>query len=742
MSTTLLDPNGNIQLVLDSGTGLVSVVPAAGGTSVAVRFQGIQITASQFAGWQILAAETIAAGQNRVLWKELATGRLHTWTVDGSWNYVQSNGIFDPSSPEGLQLQQQFSVDATGAPVTGQPPTTGTSTLQVLDPNGSVRLLRDPATDLVSIQSDGVSLPLRFQGSQVRASQFAGWQILAAETIAAGQNRVLWKELATGRLHTWTVDGSWNYVQSNGIFDPSSPEGLQLQQQFSVDATGAPVTGQPPPPASTAIKIGTQTFPTIRSAIQGAAANSLIELGTGTYNITKSDTDASSPATSGASPATLTGFALSGVTIRGAGSEATVILGNPRLHTLQADGPPPVGFRLEGVKLNYDAAAEGYLLAPSRGSLPYDPSSPTMAGLSIVDVAFTGQHRGAVGVSGTYMDISGSKDILLDRIVVKLEGQYGYSPATGEGGGFFLFMEGGRNLQARNSSFFEAGYSSSLIALFTPDVIMDSNQFVGSGLIKQDDGSDLEDNPRGERFYNAGGTFTNNRLSGGAFFDYLYVLADQGVVWRDYLAKEGPIPPLKTSVVGNVFDILNGGYGMLIRSDLPVQQLQGLLDVHGNAFNGGVAVKSELPSPGGLVFGPNTVNGVAFDRLRVGGVQSDDINAAGDAGTSNWISGDLGNDTLTGGTQADAFVFATPLDGVANVDRITNFSVAQGDRIWLDDAIFTSLSANGLSGLTQVANGADLELRYFSPATGTSTTFATLSGLAGTTLTAASFVIF
>ncbi|MEA5410555.1 hypothetical protein VB737_02125 [Synechococcus sp. BA-120 BA3] len=68
--------------------------------------------------------------------------------------------------------------------------------------------------------------------------------------------------------------------------------------------------------------------------------------------------------------------------------------------------------------------------------------------------------------------------------------------------------------------------------------------------------------------------------------------------------------------------------------------------------------------------------------------------------------------------------------------------MAQGDKVWLDDAVFTGLSANGLTGLIQVSNGTDLELLYSSPATGSSIAFATLSGLAGTTLTAASFVIF
>ncbi|MCP9787257.1 hypothetical protein, partial [Cyanobium sp. N5-Cardenillas] len=237
---------------------------------------------------------------------------------------------------------------------------------------------------------------------------------------------------------------------------------------------------------------------------------------------------------------------------------------------------------------------------------------------------------------------------------------------------------------------------------------------------------------RGERFYNAGGEFTNNRLSSGAFLDYLYMVSDQGTVWQDYLAKEGPVPVLKTRVVGNTFDSLNGGYGILIRSDLPRESLQGFLEVHGNQFNNGIAIKSELQAAGALVFGANVVNGVAFDRLHVGGLVGDEINASSNVDARNWISGDLGNDTLTGAAMADAFVFATALNSNSNVDTISNFSVVEGDKIWLDDAIF----AAGFQGITQVNNGLNLELHL------SGTLFAILSGLGSSPLSANEFVVF
>lgn len=60
----------------------------------------------------------------------------------------------------------------------------------------------------------------------------------------------------------------------------------------------------------------------------------------------------------------------------------------------------------------------------------------------------------------------------------------------------------------------------------------------------------------------------------------------------------------------------------------------------------------------------------------------------GNAGT-NIIDGKAGNDVLTGGAGVDAFVFSTT-PGTGNIDRITDYSVAQ-DTIYLENAVFATL---------------------------------------------------
>ncbi|WP_095091583.1 CAP domain-containing protein [Mesorhizobium sophorae] len=61
---------------------------------------------------------------------------------------------------------------------------------------------------------------------------------------------------------------------------------------------------------------------------------------------------------------------------------------------------------------------------------------------------------------------------------------------------------------------------------------------------------------------------------------------------------------------------------------------------------------------------------------------------------ANVINGLLGNDTLSGSTGNDSFLFTTALNASTNVDRITDFSVAD-DTIQVDNAIFAALGGNG-----------------------------------------------
>lgn len=62
---------------------------------------------------------------------------------------------------------------------------------------------------------------------------------------------------------------------------------------------------------------------------------------------------------------------------------------------------------------------------------------------------------------------------------------------------------------------------------------------------------------------------------------------------------------------------------------------------------------------------------------------------------ANTLSGGGGGDTLTGALGRDVFLFDAALSAASNVDRITDFSLAQGDRIGLENKIFAAFAKPG-----------------------------------------------
>ncbi|WP_374470802.1 M57 family metalloprotease [Phenylobacterium sp.] len=94
--------------------------------------------------------------------------------------------------------------------------------------------------------------------------------------------------------------------------------------------------------------------------------------------------------------------------------------------------------------------------------------------------------------------------------------------------------------------------------------------------------------------------------------------------------------------------------------------------------------------------------GVAADLVR-GGQGHDQLR--GDDG-DDWLSGDRGNDTITGGLGADIFHGSQD----AGVDRITDFSLAQGDRVQLDPGTTYTLRQSGADTLIDMGGGHQMVL--------------------------------
>lgn len=87
-----------------------------------------------------------------------------------------------------------------------------------------------------------------------------------------------------------------------------------------------------------------------------------------------------------------------------------------------------------------------------------------------------------------------------------------------------------------------------------------------------------------------------------------------------------------------------------------------------------------------------------------GGQGSDSI--AGGAG-DDWMSGDLGDDTVSGGTGADIF----HTWGAAGLDRVTDFSRAEGDRVQVDVGTVYTVAQLGADTVISMTGGAQMVLQ-------------------------------
>jgi Ca2+-binding RTX toxin-like protein len=441
------------------------------------------------------------------------------------------------------------------------------------------------------------------------------------------------------------------------------------------------------------VKIGTVEYLYIRSAIKAATTGATIDID-GTYDIRQS-----SP-TALANPNTFSRFGAKALTFTGTGAISTIITGNARIYAGQSDRTSgvPTAITLKTLRLSYgesltggvtSAAGSGYIL--QSGTKIYSSGvlssiSSRIGTVALDGVSFTGNHTGAVGKGGgapfgNYMDVAVSSALTFNSLNVALTGQGGgtfFSTNPLTYGSAFL-LANGPQITITNSTFDESGYRNALSlwgtgSSFASNVTVNDNTFTRLTANK-----DIR--TAGETLSNVSGEVKGNTFSEGA-----------------YLQLQSFVSPL-TLVIGtttpadkNTFNVLQGGYGVIFKDDQLASNLANV-QISGNEFFGGLAVKSELSS-GVLTFGANKVSNqtdglVSFIALRVGGKAADTI--IGGNG-NEWISGDLGNDTLTGGSGDDAFVFATtPNPG--NIDSITDFTPGS-DKIWLDDNIYSGLSGS------------------------------------------------
>jgi serralysin len=96
-------------------------------------------------------------------------------------------------------------------------------------------------------------------------------------------------------------------------------------------------------------------------------------------------------------------------------------------------------------------------------------------------------------------------------------------------------------------------------------------------------------------------------------------------------------------------------------------------------------------------------DGGAGNDLVRGGQDGDMV--LGQAG-DDWLSGDRGDDTVTGGAGADVF----HTFGDAGLDRVTDFNLAEGDRVQLDPGTTYALAQSGADTVISMGGGGQMIL--------------------------------
>lgn len=127
-------------------------------------------------------------------------------------------------------------------------------------------------------------------------------------------------------------------------------------------------------------------------------------------------------------------------------------------------------------------------------------------------------------------------------------------------------------------------------------------------------------------------------------------------------------------------------------------------------------------------FDYSIINLPYVEILRV--IGSNGVSITGNA-EDNFLTGNTGNDVLTGGAGADAFGFAAN----QGVDRITDFSILQGDDIRIDSGV------NGITTSTQALAHVYTDVNGYAVIDLGSGNSVSLVGVSASSLHASDFVI-
>ncbi len=430
--------------------------------------------------------------------------------------------------------------------------------------------------------------------------------------------------------------------------------------------------------------------PTLREAINAAAAPDIISLADGIYASVRSLAKQTSvPGVIQAS-----GYAVKGT------SEAGTIIKDTRIFQRNVDGAFGPG-SVENLTLDYTAGGlsdGGALLRATSGAF------------LVRDVTFSGTHTGWNGNGNLYMSLTSfsptspiTANLTLDDVTVRVKGQSGFNAGTG-GSAFLHSWNNSGNVQILDSLLDEAGFLSSFNILnFTGSVASGPPVLISGNTFTRSENQNVRS--QGNILGNVAATLTGNTFQNGSYLD-LYDVSKL------------------ITLTSNTFSTIANGFGLRINGPtvgvLPV--LTGT-----NVFSGpGLALKYVDPGDNKFVslVGTSTVNGASFTKLTASGQGNDTLALA--AGFTDWVSGDDGNDSISTGDLADVLL------GGAGNDTLTggtgNDTVRGGAG---NDTINYTVGSHGVDVMD---GGDDIDTLSLTSGSGNQTLTVVFNGTAITTV--------
>ena len=473
--------------------------------------------------------------------------------------------------------------------------------------------------------------------------------------------------------------------------------------------------------------IPVSTSTQLRTAIQAAQADDILDLTSSSYTSITTLGKIIPPARVEAS----------GYTVRG--NAATI--SDTRIYQQNADGTFAPG-SIQNLIFSYGAGGGSTANGPL---LSYNSTfGKANRSIQLSSVTFTGIQTGWNGNGNMYMslrsfDVNQPTNVSLDLLnsTINLTGQGNSFNGTTGGSAFLQSRNNAGTLVLSGNSFNESGFlttfkfendSTGATALGTYTIT--NNTFTRT--------SNQTVRPRGNTLSNVTATVTNNQFSGGAYLD-LYGSTNV------------------SSLAGNTFNTIADGFGIRVTGPFT-----GATTVTGtNTFSGaGLPLKFVSATPGSYAITgtssitlPGDAAPTTFARMVAGGQANDTIVLTN---VSTWANGDDGDDSITGGTAVDYLLGGNGNDtlrggggvdtllggngndlliggllndiltggagadafrwsaGDAN-DRITDFSIADGDQMQLADIFANTntgstlnaadfVSATNLAALTGAVN--------------------------------------